>query len=101
MARKDSPGLIRGNGTAISLVKSTSSYAFPGPVKFPSVEEVQNLLNPHPKIPVSFIQDVAVNQCGVPTKDVQASTLMSSNAPLCGEGPSVTQGRGKVNVNDE
>jgi hypothetical protein len=53
------------------------------------------------KILVGAIQDVAVNQCGVPPKEVQARILMNSIAPSQGEGSSLALDRGKNIVNYE
>jgi hypothetical protein len=95
------PGLVGGTGPSITFIQDASSLAFPVPIKFPALEEVQNRSTPYPEIPVAVIQDIAVNQCGVPPEKVQAKTLLSSISPIQEEGPSDTPAGGESNANDD
>jgi hypothetical protein len=39
---------------------------FPGPVKFPTLLQLDKAKEPFPKIPIQALQEVAVKRCGVP-----------------------------------
>jgi hypothetical protein len=44
--------------------------SFPGPVKFPSLTDLEKSVKPYPNIPDVTLQEVAVQQCGVPPDEV-------------------------------
>jgi hypothetical protein len=79
--------LVRGSSSCINQFKIKATSAFPGPANFPSLNDVDKLVKPYPEIPVAAIQDVAVNQWGVPPEEVQSKQLLTTNSNAQEAGP--------------
>ncbi|GJN27899.1 hypothetical protein PR202_gb15962 [Eleusine coracana subsp. coracana] len=51
-----------------SSTKGNSS-SFPGPVKFPSLTDLEKYGTPYPELPASLLQEVAIKRCSVPPEE--------------------------------
>lgn len=55
--------------------KGSLFFHFPGPVKFPTLTELEICENPYPFIPTYVLQAVALHQCSVPPEEVTRKLL--------------------------
>jgi hypothetical protein len=51
------------------------SEVFPGPVKFPTLMQLDKAKEPFPEIPIQALQEVAVKRCGAPPEEVHQEVL--------------------------
>jgi hypothetical protein len=51
---------------------------FPGPIKFPSLVDLEKSKKPYPPIPVQNIQEVAIDHCIIPSKEVKPELLQKA-----------------------
>jgi hypothetical protein len=56
------------------------SEVFPGPVKFPTLMQLDKAKEPFPEIPIQALQEVAVKRCGVPPEEVHQEVLTGNRA---------------------
>lgn len=64
-------------------------FHFPGPVKFPTLTELENGQNTYPIIPANVLQAVAIQECSVPPEEVTLEQLEApSTAEAGGKGSS-------------
>jgi hypothetical protein len=57
------------------------SEDFPGPVKFPTLMQLDKAKEPYPEIPIQALQEVVVKRCGVPPDKVHQEVLTGTREP--------------------
>ncbi|TVU07256.1 hypothetical protein EJB05_47304, partial [Eragrostis curvula] len=57
---------------------SSNSTEFIGPVKFPTVAEIDDCSIAFPEIPIQVLQDVGVNNCGLSPEEITRELLMDA-----------------------
>jgi hypothetical protein len=68
-------GLSSTSDSATNHLKGNVSSSFPRPVKFPTLTDLEKSEQPYPKISAETIQEVAMEQCGIPPEEVQLELL--------------------------
>lgn len=63
--------------SAQQLATSNILSSFPGPVKFPTLTDLEKCDKAYPEIPAIILQELAVMSCSVPPEEVQLELLMA------------------------